>query len=114
MTTQDITEKKSTIPTGPAAAALISSGIGTLTIGLMTTLAVISVGLKSFLTWWDPVGSLTGKTGIGIIAWLISWVVLNTIWKDKDYDLGKAFTITLVLIGLGLALTFPPIFEAFE
>jgi hypothetical protein len=109
-----MTDKKSTLPTGPAAAAMIASGIGTLFIGLMTTGAVLSEGLKTFLNWWNPAGPLTGKTGIGILAWLISWVLLNTIWKNKDYELSKAFTITLVLIGLGLALTFPPVFEAFE
>lgn len=102
------------VTTGPAAAALVASGIGTLVIGLMTTGAVISEGLKTFLNWWDPAGPLTGKTGVGVIVWLISWIVTHTLWKDRDSDLGKAFTITLILIGLGVLLTFPPVFEAFE
>jgi hypothetical protein len=75
---------------------------------------VIIPGLKSALNWWSPAGSLTGKTGIGVIVWLVSWALMNTLWKDKDYDLGKAFVTTLVLIGLGVLLTFPPVFEAFE
>jgi hypothetical protein len=98
---------------GRAAAALVASGVGTLAIGLLTTLAEASAGLKTFLTWSTPVGPLSGKTGLGVIIWLISWGVLNYLWKDKNSDLGRAFTITLILIALGLVLTFPPVFEAF-
>lgn len=99
---------------GVAGAAFLSGGIGTLVIGLLTTGAVISEGLKNALNWWDPAGPLTGKTGVSIIVWLINWVILHTIWKDKEVDFNKIFTITLILIGLGFLLTFPPVFEAFE
>lgn len=102
------------VTTGPAAAAMISGAIGTFVIGLLTTGAVLSEGLKEILNWWNPAGPLTGKTGVGVIAWLISWFLLNTIWRDKEYDLNKAFIITLILIALGVVLTFPPVFEAFE
>lgn len=98
---------------GPAAAAFIAGGIGTFFVGLMTTLAEASAGIKTFLTWSTPVGPLSGKTTVGVLAWLIAWFVLNNMWKGKDYDMRRAFTITLVLIGLGLLLTFPPIFEIF-
>ena len=98
---------------GPAAAAFIAGGIGTFFVGLMTTLDEASAGLKTFLTWSTPVGPLSGKTTVGVLAWLIAWFVLNNMWKGKDYDMRRAFTITLVLIGLGLLLTFPPIFEIF-
>ena len=122
MTTSTIQEKPAAsvtqdmvkVTTGPAAAALISSGIGTLFIGLFTTGAVLSEGLREFLNWWNPAGPLTGKTGLAVILWLASWIVMHTRWKDKESDLGRAFIITLVLIGLGLLFTFPPVFEAFE
>lgn len=121
MTTTTIREEKTAtvvreqvlVATGAAAAAMIASGMGALVIGLMTTGAEISEGLKTALTWSDPVGPLSGKTGVGIIVWLLSWIAMNTIWKDKEYNLGKAFTITLVLIGLGALFTFPPFFELF-
>ena len=102
------------VATGVAAATFIASGIGVLVLGLMTTGAVLSGGLKDALNWWNPAGPLSGKTGIAVLAWLISWVLLNTLWKGKDMDLRKSFIITLVMIGLGLLFTFPPVFEAFE
>lgn len=102
------------VRTGVAAAAMVASGIGGLVLGLMTTGAVISAGLKSALNWWNPAGPLTGKTGVAVLAWIVSWVLLNARWKEEDRDLGAAFRLTLVLLAIGLVLTFPPVFEAFE
>lgn len=98
----------------PAAAAMIAAGIGALMLGILTTGAAISEGLKDALNFWPPSGSLTGKTIIALISWLISWGALSTSWIDEDYDLRKALLITLVLLALGVILTFPLVFEAFE
>ena len=102
------------LPNGPAAAAILSAGVGSAVIGLLTTGAVISAGLKSALNWWRPAGPLTGKTGVGVIAWLVSWIVLHTLWRDRDVAFARLLVVTLVLLALGLLLTFPPVFEAFE
>ena len=102
------------IPTGPAAAALLASGIGILVIGLMTTGAVLSGQQKNVLSWYDPAGPLTGKTGVGVLVWLISWAALHHRLAEKDLALQRVFAWTLVLIALGLILVFPPVFEALE
>jgi hypothetical protein len=104
---------KARVAIGVASAAFVSSGIGCLVIGLMVTGAEMSEGLKNALNWWNPAGPLTGKTGVGVIAWLVSWVILHTLWKDKEMEFGKVFTVTLVLIALGFLFTFPPIFTLF-
>jgi len=104
---------KAQVAIGVASAAFVSSGIGCLVIGLMVTGAEMSPGLKTALTWSNPVGPLSGKTGVGVIAWIVSWVILHTLWKDKEMDFGKVFTITLILIALGFLFTFPPFFELF-
>ena len=101
------------IPSGPGAAAMIAAGIGTLTIGILTTAAEFSAGLKTALNFYNPSGPLSGKTSLGIAMWLLSWLLLGNMWKDKNYNLARAFNITLVLIGLGLLLTFPPVFALF-
>lgn len=80
---------------------------------LMVTGAEMSAGLKIALTWSNPVGPLSGKTGVGVIAWIVSWVILHTLWKDKEMDFGKVFTATLILIALGFLFTFPPFFGLF-
>ena len=104
----------SKIPTGPAAAAILASAIGCSAIGLLTTGAVISTSLNNLLNWYQPVGSLTGKTGVSVIVWLISWAILDRSWKDKNVSLGSIFILVLILLIIGLILTFPPVFEVFE
>lgn len=104
---------KAKVAIGAASAAFVSSGIGCLIIGLMVTGAEMSPGLRTALTWSNPVGPLSGKTGVGVIAWLISWAILHSMWKDKEMEFGKVFTATLILVALGFLLTFPPFFELF-
>lgn len=100
-------------PSGAGVAAITAAGVGTFTIGLVTSLAELSAGLKNALNWYNPAGPLSGKTGVGIIVWLAGWVVLHAAWKGKNMDLGRAFRWTLVLLVLGFVLTFPLVFEAF-
>lgn len=109
----DLTDK----PDGPAAAAMISAGIGIFVLGLLTTLAVISAGVKTFLLWWEwgqGVGPLAGKTTIAVVVWLLSWLILDRLWRRKDVELKTAFYIGLGLGILGAIGTFPPFFELFH
>jgi hypothetical protein len=107
------TKTEAAVTTGPAAAAFISGGIGCLFIGIFTTGAEMSKGLKDFLQWDAAVGPLSGKTGYGTIAFFLSWAILHFVLREKNYDLKKAFTIGAVLTVLGLLLTFPPFFQLF-
>jgi hypothetical protein len=101
------------VATGQAAAAFISGGIGCLATGLMVTGAEFSAGLKTALTWSNPVGPLSGKTGIGIIAFIVSWAILHYMWKDREIDIKRAFIAAMILTALGFLLTFPPFFVLF-
>jgi hypothetical protein len=96
---------------GAASAAFVASGLGCFYIGFLTTLAEMNTVVKSALTWSAPVGPLSGKVGVGVILWVISWVILHNLWKDQDSDIGKSLTLTLVFFVLGFLLTFPPIFQ---
>jgi hypothetical protein len=104
-------------PDGPGAAAMISAGIGIFVLGFFTTAAVISGGIKSFLLWWEwgqGVGPLAGKSTLAILAWLISWFILDRLWRKKDVELMTAFYIGLGLGILGAIGTFPTFFELFH
>jgi hypothetical protein len=104
-------------PDGPGAAAMLAAGIGIFTLGVLTTGAVISTWLHDFLAkwaWGQGVGPLAGKTTIASLAFFASWAVLHVVWRDKDVDIKKIFTIGLILGLLGAVMTFPTFFEAFE
>lgn len=93
-------------------AAFIASGIGAFVLGLSIVLSEANAGLKTALTWSKSVGALSGKSGISVIAFLLSWVILHYAFKNSGPSLRNAFTITLVLLALGFLMCYPPIFEA--
>ncbi|HET8684232.1 MAG TPA: hypothetical protein VFM54_20510 [Micromonosporaceae bacterium] len=100
-------------PEGPVSAAILAAGVGSLALGLFTTLAEASKGFKDWLQWSDPVGPLSGKTTLAVIVWLVSWVGLHIWLRGRTYETRRALTIALVLIALGVLGTFPTFFEAF-
>jgi hypothetical protein len=94
-------------------ASMIASGIGALVLGIAIVLAEVNPDFKTFVTWNSGVGPLSGKTGLSIIAFIISWVALHYAFQRRAVSLTTAFLITLVLLVLGLLLTFPPVFMSF-
>jgi hypothetical protein len=104
-------------PDGFGAAAFISAGVGVFMLGVFTTHAVISSGVKSFHDRWaldQGVGPLAGKSTVSVIIWLITWAVLYLMWRKKDANLKTAFYIGAGLGVLGVIGTFPPFFELFH
>jgi hypothetical protein len=103
------------VVTGEAAAAFIAGGIGCFVIGLMVTLTEMPalVGLKNALVWSPGVGPLSGKTGVGVIAFFLSWIVAHATLKNRDINLQRAVIIAAILTALGFLMTFPPFFDLF-
>jgi hypothetical protein len=100
-------------PEGPIAAAIIAGGIGATALGLFTTLAEASTGVKNWLQWSDAVGPLSGKVLMALLVWLVAWAVLHLALRNKPYETRRALTIALVLIGVGVLGTFPLFYQAF-
>ena len=98
---------------GPAAAAILATGVGSLALGLFTTLVQAMAPVREALNFYDPVGSLSGKTTLAVAVWLVAWVTLHGLWKSKQVDFGKVFIVTLILIALGILGTLPPVFQLF-
>ena len=103
------------VATGVAAAAFLAGGIGCFVLGLLVTLTEIPalVDLKNGLNWTNPVGPLSGKTGVAIIAFLVSWAIAHFTMKDKDVNLKTYVIVAGILTGLGFLMTFPPFFDLF-
>jgi hypothetical protein len=100
-------------PTGPVAAAMLATGVGTFVLGLLTTLNEASTGVHDFLEFDEDVGPLSGKTIIAVIAYLASWAVLQGLWRRQNPALRPILIATAVLIVLGILGTFPTFFQAF-
>ena len=96
---------------GLVAAAMLAAGIGCLALGLTTSLAQGSKAIGGMLNFYNPVGPLGGKTIVAMVVWLVAWGVLASKWKDRSANFGKVYTVTLILVGLGLLGTFPLFFD---
>jgi hypothetical protein len=100
-------------PFGPVAAVFLAAGIGAVILGILTTLAEASEDVASALEWSKSVGPLTGKTILAAGGFLVSWVILYFVLRDRDPNPKWTFIWTGILVGIGLLLTFPTFFQAF-
>jgi hypothetical protein len=102
-------------PNGPAAAALLAGGIGAAVFGLVTLIYELNdtSAFAQSLVWVKPVGGLSGKSSIGIIAFFASWAILHYVWKDKETNFSRISTIAIVLLIIGLIGIFPPVWHLF-
>ena len=100
-------------PSGPVAAAMIATGVGPLVLAILVIWAEASVSFKDSLAYDDEVGPLAGKTIWGVVAYLVSWLVLGLVLRRRDVSLKTAGIVTAVLLGLALVGTFSPFFELF-
>jgi hypothetical protein len=111
------TPQTDTKPNGPVAAAFVAAGIAALVLGIFVTLNEFSPDVSKFLKFdanfgiGKGVGPLSGKIGMAIIAYVISWVALHLMWRGKELNFARVLLVSLILVGLGFALTFPPIFK---
>ncbi len=101
------------MPNGIAAAAILGAAIGVFALGLLTFLAEVNSGIARLLNFYPPAGPLSGKTTMAVVVWLVAWAVTHQAWRDREVNFGAVFGGSLLLIGLGLLLMFPPVFELF-
>jgi hypothetical protein len=106
-------QQNNDLTNGPAAAAILAAGIGSMALGLFVILAQASNAVKNALNFYSPVGPLSGKTTVAIVIWILSWMILHSSWKNKQVSFAGVFTVSLILIILGLLGTFPPFFDLF-
>jgi hypothetical protein len=116
-----------TKPNGPVVAAFVAAGVASLVMGIGVVLNEASAPIKdaigvdftAFLQFdknfglGAGVGPLSGKVALAVIAFAVSWVVLHLWLRGKEVNFRNGFIVALVLVGLGFALTFPPIFMLF-
>ena len=116
-----------TKPNGPVVAAFIAAGVASFVMGIGVVFNEASESIKNaigidfnaFLQFdknfglGAGVGPLSGKVGLAVIAFVVSWVLLHFWLRGKEVNFRTGFIVALVLVGLGFALTFPPIFLLF-
>lgn len=96
------------IPSGPAAAAILSVGAASCALGILALVADGSKAAGRWLMFYRASGPLSGVSTVAILVWLGIWFVLAKRWRGKNVDLGKTNALAFFLLACGLLLTFPP------
>lgn len=98
-------------PNGPAMAAVLAAGIGSAVLGLVVLIG--AAGLYSLPSIYAPVGGLSTRSTLAVIAWVIAWVMLNKRWAAREVEAGRVVTWTLGLVAFAVIATFPPVWALF-
>ncbi len=104
-----MTEPEATIPNGPAAAAILSAGIGSCTLAVLAVASDGSKTLTHWLSFYPPSGSLSGVTSVAVVVWLAAWLVLARLWRHRTVNFSRISVLSFVLLAIALLLTFPPL-----
>jgi hypothetical protein len=96
---------------GAALAAFLGAGVAAFAMGLFVLLN--EVGIFVAPTLYGPAGGISGRTTFATAVWLVAWFLLHRRWKRRRIEPGRVYTVTLLLVVLGIIATFPPVWGLF-
>jgi hypothetical protein len=98
---------------GSGAAALLAAGLGAFALAILSIAGDQIAGFKRRMIFYRPTGPLSGVTTSAITVWLVAWGLLEWRWRRRSVATGKIAAAALILLALGLLLTFPPLADLF-
>jgi hypothetical protein len=98
---------------GSGAAAILAAGVGAMALGVLAVAGDQSAAVKSWMVFYKPTGPLSGVTTTAILIWLGCWGVLEWRWGKRSVAVGWVCVVALVLLGVGVLLTFPLVGDLF-
>ena len=102
------------LPNGSGAAAILAAGIGSAVLGILALAGDASDAIGKFLNFYNPTGTLSGVTDLAILAWLVSWFLLNRAWRDRQVAMVGISMVSFALLAVGFLLTFPPFMDLLQ
>ena len=107
MATMD--DKREAVTNGAALASFLAAGIGAFAVGFFVI--VNETGLFAAPALYGPAGGVSGRMTFAAVVWLIGWAVLHSRWKNRELESRRVYAATLVLITVGVILSFPPVWQ---
>ncbi len=99
---------------GQAGAAILAAGVGSAALGVLALAGDAFPAVNHFLTFYRPTGALSGVTTGAIVLWLVVWFGLERRWRGKQIDFWRVNAGALVLLLVGVLLTFPPFMDLLQ
>jgi len=112
--TDTLLPQATTLPNGPAGAAILAAGAGSAALGMLALAADASPAIDHVLTLYHPTGALSGVTTVAIIVWLGLWSVLAQRWHRRQVNLVPVNIAAVALLAVGILLTFPPVMDLLQ
>jgi hypothetical protein len=102
------------LPNGPGAAAILAAGIGSAALGVFALAGDAFPAINRFFNFYKPSGALSGVSTAAVVVWLIAWWVLARRWATATVAMRKVNLISLLLLAVGVLLTFPPFMDLLQ
>jgi hypothetical protein len=102
-------DERQGVTNGAALASFLAAGIGAFAVGLIVILN--EAGLFVAPALYSPAGGVSGRTTLATALWLIGWALLHRRWKNRQLDARRVRLLSLILIGVGILLTLPPVWR---
>lgn len=101
------TTKHLGVANGSAMASFLGAGIGAFAVGMFVLLN--EAGLFAAPAFHAAAGGVSGRTTFATVVWLVAWGVLHARWRDRTITPRPVYLLTLLLTGIGIMATFPPV-----
>lgn len=111
---QDTRMDEGAIPNGSGGAAILAAGIGCAMIGILALAGDAFDAIGKLLNFYNPTGTLSGVTTVGIVVWLVAWFVLNRLWRDRTISMTMVNVLAFAGLAVGFLLTFPPFMDLLQ
>ena len=103
-----------TKPNGVAAAAILAAGIGACVLGVSIVVTeAIPAWMSAAAQVYVPAGPISGRSTLAVLAYVVALVVLIRLWRARNVNFGRVWTVSLALLALGLLGTFPLFYGLF-
>ena len=54
--------------------------------------------------------SYSGKETVGLVVWIVSWVILHPALRDRELNLARWLFVFLIGVGTATTLLWPPVY----
>ena len=98
---------------GKALSAFIGGGVMLLSIGVLNFLSELSATLHDALELYKPVGPYSGKILFGVLCGIIAWIISGVVLRGKSVDAKSGFAFFIAALLIATLFTFTPFIDLF-
>jgi hypothetical protein len=103
-----------TKPNGVAAAAILAASIGACVFGATIVVTeAVPAWMNAAAQVYPPSGPISGRSTLAVVTYVVALVVLIRLWHARNVNFGRVWTVSLVLLALGLLGSFPLFYGLF-